>query len=61
MGVLSQPLRVGTLEPVVLVDTVPRWGPVSVLTARPLRPRIVVEVYRGVTPASFRRTAEPRC
>ncbi|MBA3818067.1 MAG: hypothetical protein H0X17_04200 [Deltaproteobacteria bacterium] len=62
MGILAPPLRIGTLEPVLLTDPVLRWGPVSVLAARPPRtPRIVVEDLRGITPASFRRTAEPWC
>jgi hypothetical protein len=57
---LQPPVRVGRFEPVILVDAVIRWGPVSVLTARPSRPRILVEESRGITPAAFRRT-EPRC
>ncbi len=62
MGLLSPPIRIGTLEPVLLVDSVLRWGPVSVLTARPARiPRILVEDLTGVTPQTFRRAAEPRC
>jgi len=62
MGLLSPPVRVGTHEPWILADKVVRWGPVSVLTARPTRPpRIVVEDVSGVTPMIFRHTAEPRC
>jgi len=59
---LSPPVRVGRYEPVILVDAVLRWGPVSVLTARPAhsRTRIIVEHAEGLTPTTFRRT-EPRC
>jgi len=60
MSPLSPPIRVGRFEPVILVDTVIRWGPVSVLTARPSRTRILVEDSIGITPSTFRRS-EPRC
>lgn len=61
MSPLSPPVRVGRFEPVLLVDTVVHWGPVSVLTARPSHPPcIIVEDARGLSPAAFRRT-EPRC
>jgi hypothetical protein len=53
-------MRVGRFEPILLADTVIRWGPVSVLTARPSRTRIIVEHAHGYTPDAFRRT-EPRC
>ena len=57
---LQPPVRIGRFEPVVLVDEVIRWGPVSVITARPTRMRILVEDATGITPAAFRRS-EPRC
>jgi hypothetical protein len=60
MTPLHPPIAVGRFAPIVLADTVIRWGPVSVLTARSTRPRIVVEVASGYTPEIFRRT-EPRC
>lgn len=65
MGLLSPPVRVGTHEPWILADTVVRWGPVSVLTARPTRPpRIIVEDATGITPSLLRagrHPSEPRC
>jgi hypothetical protein len=58
---LLPPVRIGRIEPTILVDTVIRWGPVSVLTARPIGSRILVEhADHGVTPMTFRRS-EPRC
>lgn len=64
MSPLMPPVRVGRYEPTILVDTVIRWGPVSVLTARPsagrLGARILVEDAIGLTPSTFRRS-EPRC
>ena len=57
---LHPPIQVGRYAPVLLTDNVVRWGPVSVLTARPTRPRIIVEVASGYGPEIFRRT-EPRC
>ena len=60
MSPLMPPVRVGQYEPTILVDTVIRWGPVSVLTARPTRTRILVEDAIGLTPSTFRRS-EPRC
>jgi hypothetical protein len=60
MTPMHPPIRVGRFEPILLADTVIRWGPVSVLTARPSRTRIIVEHAHGYTPDAFRRT-EPRC
>ena len=58
MAPLSEPVRI---PDDASDDTVIRWGPVSVLTARPLGTRIlVVNAERGVTPTTFRRS-EPRC
>jgi hypothetical protein len=59
MTPLSPPVRIGRFEPVIL-DSVVRWGPVCVLTARPTRHRIQVEYAYGHTPATLRRS-EPRC
>ena len=58
MTPLCPPVQIGH-DPVIL-DTVVRWGPVSVITARPARTRIIVEHAVGLTPSTFRRT-EPRC
>jgi hypothetical protein len=59
---LSPPVRIGRSEPVILVDTVIRWGPVCVLTARPARdPAIIVEYAAGLTPITFRRTELSKC
>ena len=60
MTPLQPPVRIGRFEPVILVDDVIRWGPVSVITAQPSCARILVEDSTGITPATFRRT-EPRC
>ena len=59
MPPLSPPVRIGRYEPIILVDVVIQWGPVSVITARPAKPRILVEDATGFT--TFRRTTEPRC
>jgi len=60
MTPLSPPVAVGRYQPLILVDAVIRWGPVSVLTARPRKPKIIVEYANGYSPSAFRRT-EPRC
>lgn len=62
MSPLLPPVRIGRSEPIILVDTVLRWGPCCVLTARPARePAIIVEYAVGLTPITFRRTELPKC
>ncbi len=65
MSPLSPPVRIGRGEPVILVDTVLRWGPCCVLTARPVyEPAIIVEYVDGrhqIPAITFRRTELPKC
>jgi hypothetical protein len=61
VGLLSPPVAIHAVPRVILTDPIKRWGPVSVLTARPTRATaILVEYHTGLTPAMF-RCPEPRC
>ena len=63
MSPLSPPVRIGRGEPVILVDTVLRWGPCCVLSppACAREPAIIVEYVDGLTPITFRRTELSKC